>query len=163
MRPEYFSLQSIGHIYTPYREQAPFQSQKKTTGEFYIILDEKYMGGLKELSTFKYIYVLFYLHKVIRDTKMKVRPPWAQNKEVGVFASRSPNRPNPIGLSIVELKKIEGNKLYISGVDAFNRTPVLDIKPYIDELDAIKDANFGWIQESGDLEHLKLHIKGIAH
>ena len=163
MHPEYFSLQGIGHIYTPYQEQTPYQPQKNADGDFYILLDKKYTNGLKKLSTFKYIYVIFYLHKVIRDTKMKVIPPWSHNSEIGVFASRSPNRPNPIGLSIVELKKIEGNKLYISGIDAYNGSPVLDIKPYIDELDAKKDANFGWVQETGDLEHIKLHIKGIAH
>lgn len=143
MKPEYFSIQSIGYIHTPYEQNVPFQPQQNDTGEFYILLDNKYTNGLKELSTFKYIYVLFFLHKVIRDTKMEVRPPWSNNKQVGVFASRSPNRPNPIGLSIVALKKIEGNKLYISGLDAFNGTPVLDIKPYIDELDVKKDANFG--------------------
>jgi len=163
MHPEYFSLQSIGYIYTPYREQAPFQPQKNATGDFFILLDKKYTDGLKELSTFKYIYILFYFNKAVRDTKMEVRPPWSHHKEVGVFASRSPNRPNPIGLSIVTLKKIEGNKLYISGIDAYNGSPVLDIKPYIDELDAKKEANFGWIKESGELEHLKLHINGIAH
>lgn len=163
MHPEYFSLQSIGYIYTPYREQAPFQPQKNATGDFFILLDKQYTDGLKELSTFKYIYVLFYLNKTIRGTKMEVRPSWSHNKEVGVFASRSPNRPNPIGLSIVALHKIEGNRLYISGIDAFNGTPVLDIKPYIDELDAKKDANFGWIKESKEFEHLRLHIKGIAH
>ena len=83
--------------------------------------------------------------------------------EVGLFASRSPVRPNPIGLSIVRLKRIEGNVVYTSGLDVFDGTPLLDIKPYIKGLDSKDDANYGWIKELDDKDHLLLHIKGIPH
>jgi tRNA-Thr(GGU) m(6)t(6)A37 methyltransferase TsaA len=82
---------------------------------------------------------------------------------VGVFASRSPTRPNPIGLSVVRIKRIEGNVIHVSGLDVFDGTPLLDIKPYIDELDVKKDANLGWVGDMDDPEHLALHIQGVPH
>jgi tRNA-Thr(GGU) m(6)t(6)A37 methyltransferase TsaA len=94
---------------------------------------------------------------------MMVSPPWADGKKVGVFASRSPVRPNPIGLSVVRIKNIVENRIYTSGLDAFDGTPLLDIKPYIKDLDSKSDANYGWIEEMDDMEHLILHIKGIPH
>ncbi len=94
---------------------------------------------------------------------MIVSPPWAGGVNVGVFASRSPDRPNHIGLSIVHIKRIINNEILTSGLDAFDGTPVLDIKPYIKDLDVKSDANYGWIEEIGDHEHLSLHIKGIPH
>jgi len=80
-----------------------------------------------------------------------------------VFASRSPVRPNCIGLSIVRIKRIINNEILTSGLDVFDGTPLLDIKPYIKDLDVKIDANYGWIEEIGDREHLFLHIKGIPH
>ena len=94
---------------------------------------------------------------------MQVNPPWAGNKVVGVFASRSPVRPNNIGLSIVKIKKIIGRKIITSPLDVFDGTPLLDIKPYIADLDSKPDANYGWVEDLADREHLKLHIKGIPH
>jgi len=85
------------------------------------------------------------------------------SNKVGLFASRSPNRPNPIGISVVKIKRISGNILYISGIDAFDNTPVLDIKPYFDQLDAKTDANTGWFNPEDDSDHFLLHLKGIPH
>ncbi len=99
----------------------------------------------------------------VKSNQNILQPPWAPEMEIGVFASRSPNRPNPIGLSIVKIKKIINNIIYISGIDAFDGTPVLDIKPYLKDLDAKCDANYGWVDETGDENHLALHIKGIPH
>ena len=94
---------------------------------------------------------------------MIVSPPWAEGKRVGVFSSRSPLRPNPIGLSVVRVKSIVENRIYTSGLDVFDGTPLLDIKPYIKDLDSKTDANYGWVEEMDDMEHLVLHIKGIPH
>ncbi|MDY6794065.1 MAG: TrmO family methyltransferase [Actinomycetota bacterium] len=80
-----------------------------------------------------------------------------------MYASRSPVRPNRIGLSVVRLKSIVDNEILTSGLDVFDGTPVLDIKPYIKDLDTKTDANYGWIEEMHDFEHLLLHIKGIPH
>ncbi len=160
----YHVYNSIGILRTPYHDQAPYQPVVDDAGEFKIVLEEKYTEGLKLLETFKYIYVLFSLNKIqVRNNSTRLRPPWAPQMEIGVFASRSPNRPNPIGLSIVQIKKIVKNTLYISGIDAFDGSPVLDIKPYLNLLDAKPDANFGWVSESDDENHLALHIKGIPH
>jgi len=156
-------FEPIGIIHTPYINEAPYQPVANDTKEFIVELNRKYVDGLKNLEEFKFIYLIFYLDKVNRKVEMNIKPPWADGKEVGLFSSRSPNRPNPIGLSIVKIKKIVGNKIYTSGVDLFNGTPLLDIKPYIKDLDSKSDANYGWINNSEDEEHLALHIKGIPH
>ncbi len=160
----YHVYQNIGIIRTPYKNKAPLQPIANDEEEFKLLIDEKYQDGLKLIETFKYIYVIYSLDKIhIQTGKNTLRPPWAPEIEVGVFASRSPNRPNPIGISIVQIKKIINNSIYISGMDAFDGSPILDIKPYIDQLDAKTDANYGWVDKTEDENHLTLHIKGIAH
>jgi len=163
--PQSFHVfRSIGILRTPYIQNAPYQPVANDNGEFKLILEEPYTSGLKLIESFKYIYIIYALDKLKIQTKeMLLRPPWAPQMEIGVFASRSPNRPNAIGLSIVEIKKIQKNIIYISGIDAFDGTPVLDIKPYLNVLDAKCDANFGWVSETGDANHLALHIKGLPH
>ena len=172
VKPENYKIQKeyndihfiqIGLIHTPYTNNAPYQPVDSDEGNFTIILDPKYTDGLYRLARFKYIYVLYYIHKIDRKPEMRVSPPWALGNEVGIFASRSPVRPNPLGLSIVRLKKIDGNVLYTSGLDVFDGTPLLDIKPYIKDLDSKSDANYGWIESQKDWEHLILHLKGIPH
>ena len=152
----------IGWVRTPYKDAAPYQPRDVPGKTFYLELFPEYVEGLQELETFRYIYVLFHMHKKWKDS-LVAHPPWGKAKEVGVFASRSPNRPNPIGLSIVKLLRIEGNIIYISGIDAFDKSPLLDIKPYIAELDSKADANYGWVDKYEGREHLRLHILGIPH
>jgi len=156
-------FQPIGTIHTPYDESAPYQPVEDSEGEFKIVLGRSYQQGLNKLDKFSYIYVIYYVHKLDRSPRMLVKPPWAKGMEVGLFASRSPVRPNPIGLSIVRLKSIKGNVLYTSGLDVFDGTPLLDIKPYIKDLDSKEDANYGWLDDLEDKDHLILHIKGIPH
>ena len=156
-------FQPIGTIHTPYDESAPYQPVEDSEGEFKIVLEQSYQEGLNKLEKFHYIYVIYYVHRLSRAPEMRVRPSWAGGMEVGLFASRSPARPNPIGLSIVRLKRIEGNVVYTSGLDVFDGTPLLDIKPYIKGLDSKDDANYGWIKDLDDKDHLLLHIKGIPH
>ena len=157
------NFSQIGLIHTPYKDSAPYQPVENDEGNFTIVLDPKYTDGLYKLDCFNYIYVLYYVHKLTRKPEMLVSPPWALGNEVGVFASRSPVRPNQLGLSIVRLKKIVKNVLYTSGLDVFDGTPLLDIKPYLKDLDSKLDANYGWIESQKDWEHLILHIKGIPH
>jgi len=156
-------LKSIGTIYTPYKNNdAPFQPLQNTEDdEFYIKLNEEYVEGLKDLDTLKYIYLLYYLDQNKEQTNLTVKTPWS-DKEIGLFATRSPNRINSIGLSVVKLLKIEDNRIYISSLDAFNGTPLLDIKPYMKDLDTKDDADHGWLEEN-DFEHLQLHIDGKTH
>jgi tRNA-Thr(GGU) m(6)t(6)A37 methyltransferase TsaA len=158
-----FELSPIGVIRTPYTDTAPYQPVDEDEGDFRIALDRKYTEGLSELESFRYIYVLYFIDRVTDELSMKVPIRWAGDKAVGVFASRSPVRPNPIGLSIVRVRQVVDNEIVTSGLDVFDGTPVLDIKPYIDELDAKPDANFGWLGDLDDHEHLLLHIKGVPH
>jgi tRNA-Thr(GGU) m(6)t(6)A37 methyltransferase TsaA len=103
------------------------------------------------------------LHRVKRELSEVLSPPWTVGVKVGVFASRSPVRPNPIGISIVRIKGIINNAIFTSGMDVFDGTPLLDIKPYIKDLDTKPDANYGWIEDMDNREHLLLHIRGIPH
>jgi len=158
-----YKIEQIGTIKTPYQDNAPYQPVEADEQEFYITVNNQYVNGLSELRKFHYIYVIYFAHRITRKVEMIVSPPWAGGKRVGVFSSRSPVRPNPIGLSIVRLKSIVGNRVNTSGLDVFDGTPLLDIKPYIKDLDNKADANYGWIEEMDDMEHLSLHIKGIPH
>ncbi len=170
---EQYQFERIGTIRTPYRDSAPFQPVHSEVGDAesgdiaegnsFIVLDEQYREGLSDLEKFRYIYVLYYLHEIKSKPRMTVNPPWAGAKNVGLFSSRSPVRPNPIGLSIVRIRKIVGNIIYTSDLDVFDETPLLDIKPYIKDLDSKADANYGWLEEMDDMEHLALHIAGIPH
>lgn len=157
------SFEPIGVIHTPYRNNAPYQPVSNDVGEFYIDLCEAYTDGLKELLRFKYIYLLFYIDRLHEKPKMRFTPPWLKNKELGLFATRTPNRPNPIGLSIVKLINVIDRKIIVSGLDVFDGTPLLDIKPYIKELDDKSDANYGWLDDVDNKEHFMLHIKGVPH
>jgi tRNA-Thr(GGU) m(6)t(6)A37 methyltransferase TsaA len=133
-------------------------------GDFRVVLNPEYKPGLLKLNSFRYMYVLYHIHRVRRKTSMVVTPPWTAGAKIGLFASRSPLRPNPIGLSIVRIKEIIDNEIVTSGIDAFDRTPVLDIKPYVKDLDSKPDANYGWLNGlGGDEEHLLLHIRGVPH
>ncbi len=157
------TFKPLGVIRTPYTEDdAPFQAPRNGQDEARLVLYPEYEKGLKDLQTFKYIYVLFHLDRARKRVTMTAHPPWAGGKEVGLFASRSPNRPNPIGLSIVKIKEIRGREVITSPLDAFDGTPLLDIKPYIKDLDVKEDANHGWMDEK-DREHFKTHIKGVPH
>ena len=157
------TFKPIGIIHTPYKKYAPYQPVESDKEDFFVEVDKEYEAGLDELSKFRYIYLLYFMDKVNKSLSMKVEPPWAGGKEVGLFASRSPVRPNPIGLSIVQLLKIEGNRLFTTGLDALDGTPLLDIKPYIRELDSKEEANYGWLDDLEDRDHLIMHIRGIPH
>ena len=158
-----YKLKQVGIIKTPYQDDAPYQPIDVDDGEFCIVVNDQYVDGLNDLAKFRYIYVMYYAHRITREAEMIVSPPWAEGKRVGVFSSRSPLRPNPIGLSVVRVKSIVENRIYTSGLDVFDGTPLLDIKPYIKDLDSKTDANYGWVEEMDDMEHLILHIKGIPH
>ncbi len=101
--------------------------------------------ALQGLEGFSHVWIIFQFHQ---NTNLryhaKVHPPRLGGEPIGVFATRSPHRPNPIGLSLVKLEKIEGDTLYLSGIDLVDGTPVLDIKPYLVEVESQPDAKSGW-------------------
>jgi tRNA-Thr(GGU) m(6)t(6)A37 methyltransferase TsaA len=157
------AVKPIGLIRTPYVDAAPYQPVSEAEGEFRIEVFPRYSEGLFRLEEFRYIYVVYYLHRLSRTPDLIVAPPWADGTQVGVFASRSPARPNPIGISIVQIRRIVENDIFTSGLDVFDKTPLLDIKPYIKDLDTKADANYGWLQTDLPRDHLLLHIQGIPH
>ncbi len=120
--------------------------------------------ALRDLEGFERIWVIFQFHENEgwRPTTRPPVPPKGKDR-VGTFASRSPYRPNPIGLSCVRLLKVEGLTLYVDEADLLNETPVLDIKPYIPMADAFPDAKAGWVEEQvGDLWDIEMSEKFAA-
>lgn len=109
--------------------QGILQSENKGTIEVY----PEYQEALWNLEKFEYIIIIYHMH-LSKGWHTPVRPP-RSTQAFGLFATRSPNRPNSIGLSIIKLEKIEGNILHVRGIDAFNKTPVLDIKPWLPSID----------------------------
>jgi len=130
----------IGIFHTDYTPLtgAPRQGILIPEGKGRIEIYPEYQSALRTLELFEYIIVIYHLDKARRwnDT---ARPPASNSGYTfGLFATRSPNRPNPIGLATVKLEKVENGILYVSGVDAFEGTPVLDIKPYLPSIDGVK-------------------------
>jgi tRNA-Thr(GGU) m(6)t(6)A37 methyltransferase TsaA len=163
-RSHTISIRPIGLIRSPYKDWAPYQpvEREKGIGKFQVHVNEEFATGLKDLEHFAYVILIYYLDKTEGHFELTVQPPWTE-KKVGLFASRSPFRPNPIGISIVRLHRIEGNVLYTWPIDVFDETPLLDIKPYMATLDSKKDADDGWIEGLEGKEHLLKHVRGLSH
>jgi len=142
----HIELHPIGIINSPFIEKVPHQIDMDKI-ECSIVIDPIFQDGLYKLESFTHIYVIFHFHGINKEPKMIVTPPWAGGRSVGVFASRSPLRPNSIGLSIVKLKRIVGNKIYTTGFDVLDGSPLLDIKPYTGSRDAKTEAGDGWLSE----------------
>ncbi len=142
-------FKSIGTIHSPFKdlEGMPIQpvGAREIKGE--IVINDEYKDGLKDLDGFSHIILIYHLH-LSKEYKLEVKP-FLDTEKRGIFATRAPNRPNPIGISVVRLEKIEGNKIYISDVDMVDGTPLLDIKPYIPHFDKNKDdkLTIGWFEE----------------
>ncbi len=138
-------MKPIGVIHTPYKstKEAPYQGCKSDeTGEIEIF--DEYARGLKDVEGFSHLIILYWMHKST-NYSLLIKTPW-DDKLHGLFTTRSQNRPNPIGLSVVRLIKRDGNILKIKGIDAIEETPVIDIKPYIPEFDEEKNIKIGWLE-----------------
>lgn len=137
MRPSTIQYEPIGFLYSPYDPStgAPRQGVLRPDVTGTIEVFEPYRRALADLSRFEYIVVVSHLDRITGWTA-RVRPP-ESGHEFGLFATRSPRRPNPIGLSVVKLLGIDGCTLLLSGIDAFDGTPVLDIKPYLPSIDSV--------------------------
>ena len=102
----------------------------------------EFAEGLRDLDGFSHLYLIYHFHRA-GPAKLSVKP-FLQDIERGLFATRAPCRPNPIGLSIVRLVKIEGTTLHLEGVDILDGTPLLDIKPYTAKFDCVATERNGW-------------------
>lgn len=140
-------MHPIGKICSPYKESRdiPIQGIFNSEVEARVELKDKYVRGLKDLNKFSHAIILYYFHKSQRE-EVQGRPFLEQNKH-GIFAIRSPHRPNHIGLSIVKIERIEANKMYFTEVDVLDQTPVLDIKPYVKYFDTRENVKSGWVDK----------------
>ncbi len=109
---------------------------------------EEYSEGLQDLDGFSHIILLYQFHRS-EGFELKVIP-FLDTTQRGVFSTRVPKRPNPIGLSIVKLEKVEGRILHIEGVDILDGTPVIDIKPYVPKFDTQENVRAGWLEKNSD-------------
>ena len=137
----------IGIIYTPHKtkDECPIQPVYSANAAGRIEIYEEYTAGLKDIETFSHLYLL-YLFDRAGEIEL-VRPTFLDDKPHGIYASRHPCRPNGIGMSIVRLLRRDANVLVVDGVDILDKTPLLDIKPYIPKFDIIGSASDGWVAE----------------
>ncbi|MHA1713001.1 MAG: tRNA (N6-threonylcarbamoyladenosine(37)-N6)-methyltransferase TrmO [Candidatus Ranarchaeia archaeon] len=137
----------IGYVRTPFIEKTGTPIQPcYSTAEGYIVISPEYSDGLADLDGFSHLILIYHFHQV-KNARLKVTP-FLDDKEHGIFATRAPLRPNPIGISIVRLVSIEqtNNTIRIQGVDMLDGTPLLDIKPYIPPFDQAKTIQTGWLK-----------------
>jgi tRNA-Thr(GGU) m(6)t(6)A37 methyltransferase TsaA len=136
----------IGLIHTPHLKsgEAPIQPSRGRGILGSVEIYDDFVEGLADLDGFSHIILLYHLHKA-SGYKLRVKP-FLDDQKRGLFATRAPWRPNPIGLSVVRLVKVEGNTLTIEDVDMLDQTPLLDIKPYVPEFDRRPDVRLGWLE-----------------
>jgi len=141
-----FDLKPIGIIRTPFKElnNMPIQPAGAVGVKGSVEIFEEYRAGLKDLDGFSHVILLYYFHACHGFSLHLV--PFMDSEPRGVFATRAPKRPNPIGLSVVQLDKIEAGVLCIQNVDILDGTPLLDIKPYVPEFDLQKRVRTGWLE-----------------
>ena len=140
------SYQPIGIIRTPFVSvsEMPIQPSGANGAKGIIELNPDLVAGLQDLEDFSHLILIYHLH-LVSGYKLSVIP-FMDDQPHGIFATRAPARPNPIGISTVELKKIESNLLYIEGVDMLDGTPLLDIKPFFTKFDNRPEAKAGWLE-----------------
>ena len=143
----------IGVVHSPFKEPkgVPIQATASQGTKGTIEVNPEYAEGLKDLEGFSHI-ILLYHFSLVKTASLTVKP-FLDDKLHGVFATRSPARPNAIGISIVRFTGIEKNTLYIKDVDIVDETPLLDIKPYVPKFDNRRTNKIGWF--SGKLGNLK--------
>lgn len=136
-------MRPIGMIHSPFtdKDQTPIQASRSQTVGFVEVFPE-FSDGLTDIEDFSHIYLLHAFHEA-SGYALRVRP-FLDDREHGIFATRYPQRPNPLGLSIVHLISRQENKLTVEGVDVLDGTPLLDIKPYVPDFDLRTEVRTGW-------------------
>lgn len=147
------TLQTIGYVHAPAATRVEAARQPRAArgvpGRIELLPGQHYEHALEDLAGWEYIWVLFWFDRN-PGWRPKVLPPRSRSGRKGVFATRSPHRPNPLGLSVLRLERVDGLTLHVRDVDMLDGTPVFDIKPYVAYTDAIVDARAGWLEDSGD-------------
>jgi tRNA-Thr(GGU) m(6)t(6)A37 methyltransferase TsaA len=140
------SWQQVGVIHSPYKKKndAPFQGRHEMVN-CTIEIFEPYEPALLDIDRCSHLYVLYWQDQGDRKT-LQTKTPWGPDIR-GVFATRSPNRPNPVGLCVVDFIERKGRFLEVKGLDALDGSPLIDIKPYSAAIDAFPDARIGWFKD----------------
>lgn len=144
-----FTFRAIGVVHSGLVDKLstprqPFVAGEGAVGTIELSPGEHFEDALADLEAFSHIWVLFIFDKN-PTWHPKVMPPHGSDVRRGVFATRSPHRPNPIGMSVLRLHEVRGLTLVVSGLDILDGTPVVDIKPYVPMADVVADANRGWL------------------
>ena len=150
------TFNEIGSIRTPFKtkEGMPIQTKGAKGIQGSIVLNEKYLDGLKDLDGFSHITLIYHFNQSKGFDLQTI--PFLDNQKRGVFATHAPKRPNNIGISVVKLLKIDGNILSIKNVDMLDKTPLLDIKPYIPDFDTFQVTRTGWTaQKTNNLNRIQ--------
>lgn len=144
MHDNKFIFHPIGVIHSPHEEKSktPIQPVFCTDIKGTVVLDVEYADGLKDLQGFSHIYLFYYFHQS-QKTCLRLKP-YLSDQEHGIFATRTPHRPNKLGMSLVRLDRIEDNILHIKDIDILDGTPLIDIKPYIQRFDSRENTRSGW-------------------
>ena len=142
-----FEMRPIGFVRSPYGEtaQIPKGCGAKHEAEGVLDILPEFEVGLTDIEGFSHLFVIWVFHKA-EGYALLGKPP-TDDREHGVFATRSPYRPSPIGLTVVELIRREGSRLYVHGVDMLDGTPILDIKPYLSSVSP-EQLRRGWLAEA---------------
>jgi tRNA-Thr(GGU) m(6)t(6)A37 methyltransferase TsaA len=137
----------IGIIRSPFKDikGMPIQPTGAKDVKGKVVIEPEYIGGLKDIGGFSHIILIYHFH-LSKGFSLEVKP-FMDDKLHGVFATRAPRRPNPIGLSIVRLVRVEGRILHIEDVDIVDGTPLLDIKPFVPKFDVVKVERAGWLSQ----------------
>lgn len=140
-----FIMRPIGVIKSPFtdKKQVPIQASR-SQAEGKVVVDSAYEEGLDDVDGFSHIFLLYAFHRS-EGYRMKIQP-FLDSQLRGLFSTRYPYRPNPIGISLVELLARQGNELTIAGVDVLDGTPLLDIKPYVPDFDVRSNTRVGWYE-----------------
>jgi len=142
-------LTPIGTIHSPFKdiEDMPIQPTGAAGVRGTVEIYEKFRPGLEDLDGFSHIILLYHFHRS-RSYELKVVP-FLDTEQRGLFATRAPRRPNPIGLSVVELESMKDGILHIRNVDILDGTPLLDIKPHVPAFDGPDGVRVGWLEKAG--------------
>lgn len=157
MREQRFSFCAIGIIHSCHHIAGRTPIQPVYAADFpgTVEIFPAFADGLRDLDGYSHIYLIYVLDRA-GEARLRVKP-FLQDVERGIFATRAPCRPNPIGMSIVPLLRVEGNLLHVGALDILDGTPLLDIKPYSRRFDCLTDTRNGWQDE---VDEAQARIRG---
>ena len=143
----------IGVVHSPFKvpQDVPIQSVAAEGVMGIVEVAREYVDGLRDVDGFSHLILIYHCH-LAQDYSLLVRP-FLDERLHGVFSTRAPSRPNPVGVSVVRLTRMEKNILYIQDVDIIDGTPLLDIKPFVPEFDQRKAERIGWLTKNIDKLH----------